>query len=117
MLGDLIVTFCYILGTVSVLLALLRNEVSGLQGLMQAVTRTAGRLGCFGVIPLAAALIAIRNLGAAGAYSVAVARLPFVAEIDRFLPSVFEKLHRRWGTPFVALLAQLLCGVLFVFLG
>lgn len=117
LLGGLIVTFCYILGTVSVLLALPQNEVSGLQGLMQAVTRTASRLGWFAVIPIAAALIALSNLGAAGAYLAAVARLPFVAGMDRLLPSVFGKLHRRWGTPYVALLLQLLCGVLFVFLG
>ncbi|MGB8986798.1 MAG: APC family permease, partial [Candidatus Sulfotelmatobacter sp.] len=117
LLGGLIVTFCYILGTISVLLALPQNEVSGLQGLMQAVTRTASRLGWFALIPVAAALIAISNLGAAGAYLAAVARLLFVAGMDRLLPSVFGKLHRRWGTPYVALLLQLLCGVLFVFLG
>ena len=82
LLGGLIVTFCYIIGTVSVLLALPQNEVSGLQGLMQAVARTADRLGWFGVIPFAAALIVISNLGAAGAYLAAVARLPFAAGMD-----------------------------------
>jgi amino acid transporter len=46
-----------------------------------------------------------------------VARLPFVAGIDRFLPPVFGKLHTRWRTPYVALLVQAGCGVLFVFLG
>ncbi len=117
LLGGLIVTFCYILGTISVLLAMPQNEVSGLQGLMQAVMRTAGRLGWFAVVPIAAALIAISNLGAAGAYLAAVARLPFVAGMDRLLPSVFRKLHPRWGTPYVSLLLQLLCGVLFVVLG
>ena len=117
LLGGLIVTFCYIIGTVSVLLALPQNEVNGLRGLMQAVARTADRLGWFGVIPVAAALIVISNLGAAGAYLAAVARLPFAAGMDRLLPSVFGRLHPRWGTPYVALLLQLLCGVLFVFLG
>jgi amino acid transporter len=117
LVGGLVVTFCYILGTISVLLALPQKEIGELQGLMQAVTRTASRLGWFAVIPLTAALITISNLGAAGAYLAAVARLPFVAGMDRLLPSVFGKLHPRWGTPYVALLLQLLCGVLFVFLG
>jgi amino acid transporter len=117
LLGGLIVTFCYIIGTVSVLLALPQSEVSGLQGLMQAVSRTSVRLGWLGVIPIAAALIVLSNLGAAGAYLAAVARLPFVAGMDRLLPSLFGKLHPRWGTPYVALLLQLFCGVLFVFLG
>jgi glutamate:GABA antiporter len=62
-------------------------------------------------------LIAISNLGAAGAFLAATARLPFVAGIDRFLPPAFGKLHPRWGTPYVALLAQSLFGALFVFLG
>ncbi len=117
LLGGLIVTLCYILGTISVLLALPQNEVSGLQGLMEAVSRTASRLGWFGVIPLAAALITISNLGAAGAYLAAVARLPFVAGMDRLLPAVFGKLHHRWHTPHVAILLQLVCGIIFVFLG
>ena len=115
--GGLVVTFCYVLGTVGVLLALPRDQVSNLQGLMQAITRTAERVGFFWIIPVAAALIAVSNLGAAGAYLAAVARLPFVAGIDRFLPPVFGKLHPRWGTPYVALILQALCGVLFVFLG
>jgi amino acid transporter len=115
--GGLVVTFCYVLGTVGVLLALPRDQVSNLQGLMQAITRTAGRVGFFWIIPVAAGLIALSNLGAAGAYLAAVARLPFVAGIDRFLPPVFGKLHPRWGTPYVALILQALCGVLFIFLG
>jgi len=115
--GGLVVTFCYIAGTIGVLLALPRDQVSNLQGLMQAITRTAGRIGVFLFIPVSAGLIALSNLGAAGAYLAAVARLPFVAGIDRFLPPVFGKLHPRWGTPYVALILQAVCGVIFVFLG
>jgi len=115
--GGLVVTFCYIAGTIGVLLALPRDQVSNLQGLMQAITRTAGRIGFFWIIPVSAGLIALSNLGAAGAYLAAVARLPFVAGIDRFLPPVFGKLHPRWGTPYVALILQAVCGVIFVFLG
>jgi amino acid transporter len=116
-IGGLVVTFCYVMGTVGVLLALPQDQVSNLQGLMQAITRTAGRIGFFWIIPVAAAFIALSNLGAAGAYLAAVARLPFVAGIDRFLPPVFGKLHPRWGTPYVALILQAVCGVVFVFLG
>jgi len=111
------VTVCYILGTVAVLLALPSSEVNSLQGLVQAVSKTASRVGFPGVLPLAAFLIALSNIGAAGAYLAAVARLPFVAGLDRFLPSAFGSLHPRWKTPWVALLTQFILGIVFIFLG
>jgi amino acid transporter len=115
--GGITVTICYILGTVCVLLALPSSEVSSLQGLVQAVSKTASRVGFPGVLPLAAFLIALSNVGAAGAYLAAVARLPFVAGLDRFLPPAFGALHQRWKTPWVALLTQFVLGVVFIFLG
>ncbi|HUC28757.1 MAG TPA: APC family permease [Candidatus Acidoferrum sp.] len=111
------VTLCYILGTACVLLALPSTEVSSLQGLAQAVSKTASRAGFPGVLPVAAFLIALSNVGAAGAYLAAVARLPFVAGLDRFLPAAFGALHPRWKTPWVALLTQFALGVAFIFLG
>jgi amino acid transporter len=116
-LAGVVVTLCYILGTVCVLLALPQNEISDLQGLMQAITRTAERMGWLAVIPVSAALIAVSNLGAVGAFLAATARLPFVAGIDRFLPAAFGRLHPRWGTPAVALIVQSLFAALFVLLG
>ena len=115
--AGLTVTFCYIAGTMSVMLALPASEVSNLQGLMQAIAKTAGRIGWERIIPFAAFLIALSNLGAAGAYLAAVARLPFVAGIDRFLPPVFGRLHPRWRTPWVALVVQSALGAVFIFLG
>jgi glutamate:GABA antiporter len=111
------VTLCYILGTAAILLALPSSEVSNLQGLVQAISKTASRVGFPGVLPVAAFLIALSNIGAAGAYLAAVARLPFVAGIDRFLPPAFGELHPRWKTPWVALLTQFFLGAIFIFLG
>ncbi|MGA8866210.1 MAG: APC family permease [Candidatus Sulfotelmatobacter sp.] len=117
LIAGVTVTLGYILGTVGVLLALPSGEVGNLQGLMQAVSKTAQRVGLSGLIPFTAFLIALSNVGAASAYLAAVARLPFVAGIDRFLPPAFGKLHPRWKTPWVALLAQYILGVVFIFLG
>lgn len=115
--GGATVAFCYIVGTVAILLALPSSEVSNLQGLVQAVSKTASRVGFSGILPVAAFLIALSNIGAAGAYLAAVARLPFVAGIDHFLPSAFGALHPRWKTPWVALLTQFVLGAVFIFLG
>jgi amino acid transporter len=52
-----------------------------------------------------------------GAYLAALSRIPFVAGIDRYLPSAFGRLHPRWGTPHIALIVQALCCVLFILLG
>jgi amino acid transporter len=111
------VAICYIIGTVAVLLALPSSEVGNLQGLMQAISATAYKVHWEAVIPIAAFLIMISNVGAAGAYLAAVARLPYVAGIDRFLPPVFGDLHPRWKTPWVGLLTQFIFGAIFAFLG
>ncbi len=116
-IAGLTVAICYIGGTIGVLLALPSTEVNDLQGLMQAIAKTAQRVSFEGIIPVAALLIMLSNVGAAGAYLAAVARLPFVAGIDRFLPRAFGALHPRWRTPWVALFTQFLLGVLFIFLG
>ena len=117
LVGGLTVAFCYIVGTVCVLFALPSSEVSPLQGLVQAIAKTADRVGLPFFLPVAAFLIALSNIGASGAYLAAVARLPFVAGIDRYLPPAFGALHPRWGTPWVALLTQSAIGAVFIFLG
>jgi glutamate:GABA antiporter len=115
--GGLTVAFCYIIGTVCVLLALPASDVSPLQGLGQAIAKTAARVGLPYFLPIAAFLIALSNIGASGAYLAAVARLPFVAGIDRYLPPAFGALHPRWDTPWVALVVQAVIGGVFIFLG
>jgi glutamate:GABA antiporter len=117
LLAGLIVTACYIGGTVAILLALPNGEVSDLQGIMQAVVKTAERLGWFNLIPITAALIAIGNIGAASGFLAASGRVPFAAGIDRFLPPAFGRLHPRWGTPHVSLIVQTAVAAAVIFLG
>ncbi|HEY6292383.1 MAG TPA: APC family permease [Terriglobia bacterium] len=117
LLGGAIMTLAYIVGTFFVLLALPGRAVSDLQGLIQAVTITGQRLGFTVLIPIVALLISLSNLGAAGAFLAATARLPFVAGIDRYLPAAFGRLHPHYRTPHVAIWAQSIAGMVFVFLG
>jgi amino acid transporter len=112
-----IITLLYMAGTFSVLLAIPRTEVSGLQGIMQAIESMSRRVGMSWVVPLVAGLVTVSALGGVGAWFASTARLPFVAGLDRFLPPVFGALHPRWSTPYVALLVQAAISWLFVVLG
>lgn len=112
-----VIASCYIIGTIAVLLALPPGQIDTLAGLMQAVMQTAHKLGWTMVVPLVALLITLGNLGAAGGFLAATARIPFAVGIDKMLPPVFGRLHPRYGTPHVAILVQSLLSVVFIFLG
>lgn len=106
----------YVLGTLAILIMVPREQLNSLEGLMQAISASGARVGWQGLGPAVALLICIANLGGVGAYLAAVARLPFVVGIDRYLPAAFGRLHPRWGSPYVALMTQGVCTVLFVLL-
>ena len=112
-----IITVLYIVMTLAVLLAMPKDQVSGLQGIMQAIQAMTARVGIGWIAPGVAALVTLNALGGVGGWFAATARLPFVAGLDRFLPPAFGALHPRWRTPYVALLVQAAIAGLFVFLG
>jgi amino acid transporter len=112
-----VMTILYLAGTLCVLLAIPKQQVSGLQGIMQAIQAIATRVGAAWLAPVAAAFVSLNAIGGVGGWFAATARLPFVAGIDRFLPRAFGELHPKWRTPYVALLVQAAVAALFVFLG
>jgi glutamate:GABA antiporter len=111
------VTFLYIVATLAILVAIPKEQVSGLQGAMQAIQAMLARVGLAWLAPLGAVLVTANALGGVGGWFAATARLPFVAGIDRFLPEAFGRLHPTWRTPYVSLLVQAAIAGLFVFLG
>ena len=111
------VAVCYMLGTFAVLLALPSSQSTSLDGLGQAIGQTCARLHISGLTEFATFMIVVSNIGAAGAYLAAAARLPFVAGIDGYLPRIFGRLHPRFHTPWASVLGQGLLGIFFVFLG
>jgi amino acid transporter len=76
-----------------------------------------GRVGLPALVVPVAALMVLGGLGQAGAWFAAGGRLPFVAGIDRFLPAAFGRLHPRYHSPHVSLLAQAGIAAVFIFLG
>ena len=55
---------------------------------------------------VAALLVTVGNAGGIGATVAGVARVPFVAGIDHYLPAFFGKIHPRWKTPYLSILVQ-----------
>jgi amino acid transporter len=108
-----IITIGYIAGTLAMLVALPSSSISGLGGFMTAIDFLCRRLGLVAVIVPIAILVAISNVGAAGAYLTATARLPFVVGINHYLPAVFGRIHPRWKTPYIAVISYGLAGMLF----
>jgi len=115
--AGVIVTAGYILGTIAILVALPTSQVNNMEGIMQAISSAAARVGWYGVGPAVALLICLANLGGVGAYLAALARIPFVVGIDRYLPPAFGRVHPKWGTPAVALVTQAVACMVFVLLG
>jgi amino acid transporter len=112
-----LITVLYLAGTLSVLLAIPKEQISGLQGIMQAIQAMATRVGVAWLAPLVALLVTLNAMGGVGGWFAATARLPFVAGIDRYLPRAFASLHPRYHTPYVALLVQAAISAVFVVLG
>jgi amino acid transporter len=112
-----IIMVLYLAGTISVLVALPAEQITSMQGIMQAIQRAEARIGISGVSPVAAILITITALGSVGAWLASVARIPFVAGLDHYLPERFGRVHEKWGTPWIALVSQALITGAFIFLG
>jgi len=111
--AGLIITIFYIAGTLAMLVALPSSRISGLGGFMTAIDFLCRRLGIAALIAPVAILVGISSVGAAAAYLSSTARLPFVVGIDHYLPAVFGRIHRRWKTPYVAIIASGLAGIFF----
>jgi amino acid transporter len=107
----------YLTGTLSVLLILPAAHTSALYGVIEAFQRAAQQLQLAWLTPVAAILLTMACIGSVGAWLGAVARIPFVAGIDSFLPQSFARLHPRYGSPTVAIVTQSAIAAAFAFLG
>ena len=117
LVAGVLITALYVLGTVAMLVALPQSEILHLQGFMTAIETASDRIGLGHLVPIVALLIVVGGLGQAGAWFAAAGRLPFVAGLDRFLPPAFGRIHPRYGSPYVSLLAQAAIAGLFILLG
>jgi glutamate:GABA antiporter len=119
LLGGLIAGFIYLGTTLSMLIAMPQKEIGVLSGVLQAINVMSARTGLGSVVAPLALLECLAILGTASAWFSGAARLPFVAGVDRYLPSIIGRVHPRYHTPYVSLilfavLSSLLIGSSFL---
>ena len=104
-ISGLAIAAFYILGTLAMLALLPPGRISIMNGLVEAGAAAgvfAGRwLGW-----TLTALVLAGVVGQLGAWIGGSARMPFVIGLDHYLPPAFARLHPRWQTPWISLLAQ-----------
>jgi amino acid transporter len=66
------------------------------------------------VAPICAVLYTLGSLGGVGAWLIGPARVALGIGLDRYFPPAFGRVHPRWKTPYVAILAQTALATLFL---
>jgi amino acid transporter len=104
--GGLLSGFLYIGATLTLLSAVSKQDISVLQGIVQAVTRMAGRVGVPWIVAPFAFLLSLSIAGIGSAWLGGSARIPFVAGLDSYMPRWLASIHPKYGTPYAALLVH-----------
>jgi glutamate:GABA antiporter len=97
--GGVLSGLLYIGATLTLLIAVSKNDISVLQGIVQAVGHMASRVGVSWIVAPFAFLLSISIAGIGSAWLGGSARIPFVAGLDSYLPSWLGKIHPRYSTP------------------
>jgi glutamate:GABA antiporter len=114
--GGLISGALYIGATLTLLVAVSKSDISVLQGIVQAVSHLAARVGVAWIVPPFALMLSISIAGIGSAWLAGSARIPFVAGLDRYLPAWLGKVHPRYSTPYAALIVHALVSAVLVVL-
>jgi glutamate:GABA antiporter len=95
----------YVSATIAFLVVLSPENISELNGFAEIGDSAGLLLGTTWLSPLIALLVLVSGVGFVGGLGTATSRLPFAAGVDRLLPAAFGRVHPRWGTPYVSILA------------
>ena len=114
--GGILSGALYIGATLTLLIAVSRDQISVLQGIVQAVSHMAGRVGMGWIVVPFAFLLSISIAGICSAWLGGSARIPFVAGLDSYLPSWLGKVHPKYATPYAALFVHATVSLVLVVL-
>jgi amino acid transporter len=96
----------YVGATLTLLVAVDKNSISVLQGIVQAVSHMAAQVGVSWIVAPFAFLLSLSIAGIGSAWLGGSARIPFVAGLDSYMPSWLGKIHPKYATPYAALIVH-----------
>jgi len=112
--GGILSGLLYIGATLTLLIAVSKQDISVLQGIVQAVSHMAGRVGAGWIVAPFAFLLSVSIAGIGSAWLAGSARIPFVAGLDSYLPSWLGKIHPSYSTPYAALIVHATVSMILV---
>jgi len=112
--GGVLSGLLYIGATLTLLIAVSKQDISVLQGIVQAVSHMAGRVGAVWIVAPFAFLLSLSIAGIGSAWLSGSARIPFVAGLDSYMPSWLGKVHPLYSTPYAALIVHATVSMILV---
>jgi glutamate:GABA antiporter len=112
--GGVLSGLLYIGVTLTLLIAIGKNDISVLQGIVQAVNHMAGEVGVRWIVVPFAVMLSLSIAGIGSAWMGGSARIPFVAGLDSYMPSWMGKVHPKYATPHAALIVQAVVSLVLV---
>src|ERR1700738_4920869 len=114
--GGVLSGLLYIGATLTLLIAVSKQDISVLQGIVQAVVHMAGKVGAGGIGAPFAFLLSVSIAGIGSAWLAGSARIPFVAGLDSYMPAWLGKIHPKYATPYAALIVHAVVSLILVIL-
>jgi glutamate:GABA antiporter len=112
--GGILSGALYIGTTLTLLVAVSKDQISVLQGIVQAVSHMSARVGIGWIIAPFALMLSLSIAGIASAWLGGSARIPFVAGLDSYMPDSLGKIHPKYATPYVALIVHATVSLILV---
>ncbi len=112
--GGILSGVLYIGATLTLLVAVGKNDINVLQGIVQAVSHMADKVGVAWIITPFALMLSLSIAGIGSAWMGGSARIPFVAGLDSYMPSWLGKVHPKYATPYAALIVQAVVSLLLI---
>ena len=112
--GGVLSGLLYIGATLTLLVAVSKDQISVLQGIVQAVGGMAEKVGVGWIVAPFALLLSFSIAGIGSAWLGGSARIPFVAGLDSYMPSWMGRVHSRYRTPYAALIVHAIVSILLI---